>query len=158
MPRGEIHTIDTLIISSLCAGGGPALGLGGAATGLLVFGALTGLVMNPDLDVDGGSDAFRIVRSLGGPILSAAWRVFWFPYAKLASHRSFWSHFPVVSTLIRVAYLSAFICPVSLGILSYLGWPWPTLDQLTPLGFWLLGLMLSDAVHFIHDNLARRKA
>lgn len=158
MPKGEIHTLDTLVVSSLCAGGGPALGLGGEATGLLVFGALTGLVMNPDLDVDSGSDAFNVVRSLGGPVLAAIWRAFWFPYAKLASHRSFWSHFPVVSTFIRVVYLAVFIVPAVLGILSYLEWPRPELGQLIPLGYWFLGLVLSDTVHFVHDHLARRKA
>ena len=63
-------------------------------------------------------------------------------YARLAHHRGI-SHTPIVGTLTRVIYLGPILI-----ILWWFGFPF----QLWML--WVvLGLVLSDAVHFVHDAL-----
>ena len=61
-----------------------------------------GLMMGPDLDT----------RS----IQYRRWGIFkflWYPYLKLMPHRGFWSHGPIVGTLIRVLYIASLITGIS---------------------------------------------
>lgn len=90
------------------------------------------------------------------------------PYAQIIPHRSFWSHGPIVGTLIRVVYcISMLFLAGWLALLAYsfvtteynaaqlfvmyvYMWidyaPWPAI-------FWhSIGLAISDFVHFIADG------
>ena len=79
--------------------------------------------VNPDLDLN---------YAARDPL-----HLYFYPYSRRFHHRSFWSHFPVVSTLIRLAYL---------------GWP---LLFLSPdwnlVGHFFAGMALSDAFHWVLD-------
>lgn len=72
----------------------------------------------------------------------AALRFYFLFYARLAHHRGL-SHLPIIGTLTRLAYISPLLI-----IAAYFGVPFG------PWFLWvLLGLMLSDTVHFIHDRI-----
>lgn len=116
-------------------------------------GYLSGYIIDPDLDQIGiTSGEGRAMRSL--KILGVFFTMWFFPYAYIMrfvgigrkGHRNFFSHFPGVSTLIRLLWLYAL--PVFL-------WWWyvsdiPTLAWVSFAYYWL-GLTLADAIHYILD-------
>lgn len=140
MPNGPVHTRATLITAVVL--------LRFDVGSLPVWGALAGLVLSPDLDVDHGFIGLRQIQKIWiiGRPLSIFWRAIWYPYAKLVSHRSWISHSPVVGTLIRLVYLGAVLSPIWY-ILSarhgfQLGSEW--------LPF-VIGLMIVDTIHILMD-------
>lgn len=111
----------------------------------LTVGVLSGLVLSPDLDVDGGFIGMAHLRRIGcvGGVLSGLWRVYWYPYAKIIPHRSHISHSVLFGTLLRVFYL---IFP--LLVANFFGVPMSIPQWF---GMWFLGLCLSDALHIFMD-------
>jgi len=109
-------------------------------TGLCVAaGCASGVFLSPDLDL--GEN--RKMRARNWP-----WVAFWFPYAKLFKHRSFWSHAPLVGTMIRLAYLFGIIGAVMRGLGYwdlFVALPWALI------GWWSIGLAVSDAAHWLMD-------
>lgn len=104
---------------------------------------LLGIFIQPDLDVDGGYIGnFYLLKY---PPLYHAWRIYWWPYSKLVPHRSFWSHSPLIGTLLRILYL---VGPFS--ILYYLSQnTWPNFGVA-----WIpvvKALVLTDFLHFVMD-------
>ncbi len=92
-------------------------------TGGFLFG---GLMFGPDLDIYS-----RQYQRWG-------WlRWIWLPYRKMMRHRSFWSHGPVVGTLLRLLYLAVWLSALSLvgvAIAAALGYnipDWSTATHLT---------------------------
>jgi len=84
--------------------------------------------------------------------LGIVWFAIWFPYAKLMPHRSFWSHFPLVGTAVRLAYLLAIIALIA----SILGFYEVALDwaESVPPEVWVylyLGLATADIGHWVAD-------
>lgn len=66
------------------------------------------------------------------------WKIYWFPYGKLISHRSIVSHGFILSTIIRFFYLF---------------W-WTLFIDWVPINFiiWMItGMIISDSVHTIMD-------
>lgn len=106
-------------------------------------GAFAGLILTPDLDSDGLIIADYFVNTIPrfGQILGKIWHVYSWLYGRLFAHRSFWSHAPIVGTVIRVAY---FLWP-----LYYFGfYPPPA---------FLNGMVAVDIIHFGMDwRLLRR--
>lgn len=90
------------------------------ATGFLIG----GLMFGPDLDIYS-----RQYQRWGW------FRWIWLPYRKLMRHRSFWSHGPIVGTVLRLAYLGVWLSAVAwvcVAIASLLGYPlldWATASQ-----------------------------
>lgn len=138
MPNGRIHTASTLALATLTI---PFLSVP------LTAGVLSGCVLSPDLDVDGGFVGMAHFRRVWffGPALSGLWRVFWWPYAKLVPHRSNISHSIFFGTCARVAYL---LFPVLL--INAMGVPLHLPDSF---GLWFIGLCLSDALHILMDKI-----
>lgn len=137
MPSGSVHTITTI-----------ALAVGTVATGqptAATVGVLSGLILSPDLDVDKGFIGLAHLRRVPviGWLLAVAWRVFWYPYAKIVPHRSPISHAPIVGTLLRVGYLA-----VPVLAINYAG-----VGMALPAGFglWLAWLAVADGLHIILD-------
>jgi uncharacterized metal-binding protein len=102
----------------------------------MVAGSFTGLLINPDLDQDGKtiSDFFvNVIPKIGKPI-AWFWRMYTWLYRRFP-HRSFWTHAPVIGTLIRVVYFGwwlYFVCPTF------------------PLEF-IIGLAAADTIHWLLD-------
>jgi uncharacterized metal-binding protein len=153
MPSGKVHNASTLatmsgvVISPLIFTFGHPISY--------FFGMATNLMVSPDLDVDGGNISFSYLRKVFPP-LELAWMVFWWPYRVLLPHRSFWSHFPFISTMIRLGYIflwvNLFIWIIR-GILISLGFS-PILPEY--LFFWdwsfYIGLCQADIIHWAMDN------
>jgi uncharacterized metal-binding protein len=161
MPHGKAHASATVLLAA-------GIGILSASvfrdpvvtTAALTGGCLAGLVLTPDLDVDRGSISHRIVKRSAGFLIGFAWKVFWYPYSRLMPHRSWWSHMPVFSTLVRVFYL--FALPALLWWLASMMVALPVLQM--PTWDWLptafVGLVLADTLHAVMDiidsNLKRK--
>ncbi|MFO7629690.1 MAG: DUF2227 family putative metal-binding protein [Prochlorococcaceae cyanobacterium] len=89
---------------------GPALGPVGVAVAGLAFLA-GGLLLSPDLDTR--SNAMR----RWGPL-----QPLWWPYRRLLSHRSLFSHSPLLGMGLRLAYLAAALLAAA-SLLQPLGLP-----------------------------------
>lgn len=124
MPSGKSHTIATTTLSlsltlvSLC--------YGTIETAIMGAGALTGLIIDPDLDQDG----WTISEARVGKI----WFLLWYPYGKLFKHRGI-SHWPIIGTLTR----AWFILPLAFWI------------DLQIVLLFFGGLCLADILHIIMD-------
>lgn len=75
-----------------------------------VVGSLYGILSTPDLDLldsSGNYSLYTIRETFGyfSPIIEKAWTVVWYPYSKSINHRSWISHMPIISTLIRLLYM-----------------------------------------------------
>lgn len=86
-------------------------------------------------------------------------RLIWLPYLKLVKHRSLISHSPVLSTLIRVAYLGVPAIAVGhLAGVNLVQWLQPWRSELLAA---LVGLMVADMGHLVADGILlgkRRRA
>ena len=109
-------------------------------SGGVLAGYLLGDVVNPDLDLEGITQAEATMFEISKP-LGYLWYWYWRPYA-LLRHRHWLSHGLVISTVGRLLYL--------------FWWAW-----FIPPQRWLdifmvgvfLGLVVSDSVHIIADIL-----
>jgi uncharacterized metal-binding protein len=111
---GYYHDRITLALAPLsalaCAVAFAKLGLSWPlAAGLGLAGGLAGLVIGPDLDQEGLSHADTFWRRFGcvGSVLVGAWVAFWGPYSWAIPHRSALSHWPLIGTAGRLAYIAA---------------------------------------------------
>jgi uncharacterized metal-binding protein len=105
--------------------------------------------MNPDLDLD------SVGYKSWGPL-----RIIWWPYQKALAHRSHLSHFPVISTLLRIIYLMWF----PLLILLLLGGSAQMVARETIFDWWpilgvyllifIIGMIISDSIHTILDTVS----
>lgn len=64
------------------------------------LGSVVGTIVTPDLDLVVPSNFFSRL-----PIINFLWMCLWWPYKKMVKHRSFVSHSPLVSTIIRLIYM-----------------------------------------------------
>jgi uncharacterized metal-binding protein len=103
-------------------------------------GAFVGVVLQPDLDHDDGTISEHFVRSVSS-IAQKMWWIYWYPYRRIMKHRSFLSHFPIVSTIIRLVYAFWWVYA--------LGWFLPPA--------FINGIVAVDAIHWTMDaRLLRR--
>lgn len=125
------------------------------------LGAFIGTTLTPDLDVDKGfvGDAYVLKRF--GKIPYKVWRGIWHFYRRSVKHGSELSHFPVVGTLFRLAYLFFFAVVLPNYFLSIffplnpeweIAWWFGNLCQ-----HWkvVVGLMASDTHHYMMDIATR---
>lgn len=99
---------------------------------VMSLGALSGVVLSPDLDVIEKRE-------------KNWWVAYWTPYGWSMPHRHPLSHMPFVSTVIRILYaLPLWALPITL--LWYFG-----LFQQWMFEWWLAGLVASDTVHWATD-------
>lgn len=150
MPMGMTHrTINTAASVPITAG---TLLIGWTppqALALFAGYSFATFFVNPDLDIE----------SMG--YNSWGWlRFIWWPYQKILGHRCWISHFPVISTLLRIVYLLWF--PIVLLLLLgttaqavardfIFDW-WPILGAY--LVIFVLGMILSDTLHAILDTVS----
>lgn len=136
MSSGKTHTrITYLTIGD--ANAAPLFFGGSISDGLILSaGVVSGLWLNPDLDIERSLPSQRW-RSL---------RFIWNPYRDLFDHpgnffrRNFWTHMPVVGLLIRT-------WPAILAV-SFI----PEIHVYTPqFVLLLIGLLLNDVIHLISD-------
>ena len=135
MPSGKVHTASNIGLALSLVTTQPW----NTYKGWLVLGVLLETFLSPDLDVDKGYIGFRWLGPLG-----PAWRLFWLPYALIVKHRSPFSHWPVLGTAIRVAYLGI----PAVIVLRWLEFDLTIPQAIVPL---LHGLLLGDLLHYLLD-------
>ncbi len=107
-------------------------------------GCVLGIFVGPDLDqidqiiIHHGER--KLIKWL--PVVGYLWLAVWDPYARVCRHRHVLSHFPVVGTAGRVAYIHA-----CLRIFSV---QWPLSTEMT-IGL-VAGLLTSDILHWAMDG------
>jgi uncharacterized metal-binding protein len=155
MPSGKVHAITTCLAAGTLS---PVVYLATQSIPTaLAFagGCVIGLVVTPDLDVrQRDTHSESIMRRAGGCI-GAIWNMLWIPYAYLIPrHRHPLSHWPVIGTAIRLAYLLA-VPALAWWVIGHIIAlpPLPHL-ALTPLTWWAVGsLALMDSLHWLMDCL-----
>jgi len=150
MSNGRTHTIASIILA-----GGFLLGGGGQEA----IGALLGVMLSPDLDVDNGFSADRYIRNSVGRVFETGWDGLWYFYRRSLKHGGELSHFPIVSTMGRIAYLFLFAIVIPTLFLSQfldmnvqyeLNWWWGKITQHWRL---IVGLIGADTIHYFLDLL-----
>jgi uncharacterized metal-binding protein len=160
MASGRAHNTATLVLAGIA--GGIAVFDGSGAFLWASGGVLAGLVLSPDLDVDGGNISLANMRKSGrfvggrviGWLAGKLWRLIWLPYALMVGHRSPWSHAPFLGTIVRLVYLGIWLAPAT----------WLLARSRPEFSTWLfslaargllyvyLGLAASDILHWIMDR------
>ncbi len=155
MSTGVVHMKATVVLSVPAGLLAYSLGAGTGGAAACFAGALTGILLSPDLDVDHRTHSEYVVYHYLGKFLGALWFAFWWPYAKFIPHRHPLSHWPLVGTLGRLLYLSIFGFILWLGVaIIFPGVsPPPTALPAIPYGLrWaIVGLALADILHFLMD-------
>lgn len=150
MASGKAHAKASLI-AAIPAGLAVGLGLSSILYGIgAALGSILGIALTPDLDQEMTTYFEWKLMKKAGP-LAFVWMLIWSPYSLLIPHRSFWSHFPIVGTAIRLLYLS-------IPIIIFCIWKDCILDlSRIPQVYWnlawgvLIGLLVSDIIHWIMD-------
>lgn len=177
MSAGCVHQKASVILA-----GGFLLGSLAFGPGVeYAAGALVGILLTPDLDVDAGNISNQIIREkIGGRpngkqkshpwfivrrrvawAVEKAWDGLWYFYRKSLKHGSELSHFPVIGTIGRLAYLYLFLLVIPYTVLALaLPGAWDMAGELRwwnyqLLDHWrlILGLMGSDLIHWALDLL-----
>jgi len=149
MPDGKTHSAITAVAAGVITVSLWRAGFTGEEVRLAATGCLTGIVLSPDLDVDGGFLGHVLVTKYLGKIVGTIWRVFWWPYAVLAPHRSWMSHAPLISTLLRLGYCygTYFVVCAILQVPAWVPEPHMALYSCS-------GLVVSDTLHYIADIIS----
>jgi uncharacterized metal-binding protein len=150
MSSGRAHSRATLALT-IPAGMLAASVLTGSATNNMIagcVGCLSGLIIEPDLDVDGVTKSeWEMIKKFW--ILGMVWVTLWYPYAWLIPHRSPLSHFPLIGTAGRVFYLMIVITAVT----ALFHIRWSVMDAVNHPAFtpWFVGLVVTDTAHYVMD-------
>ena len=156
MSNGIVHTKATLIAASAFTVG--TILSWNPENFQYVVGALIGVFVHPDLDVNHGrvASAKIILRRLGY-YPHVGWQTVWYMYRRSLKHGGDLSHFPVISTLGRLTYLYLFVIVIPYLALA----PVLRLDFWSELSWWawqviahykiVLGLMSVDFIHWVLD-------
>ena len=151
MASGRTHAAVTVVASTLIAASAIEYG----PTMLPVsIGCMIGLIINNDLDVDGVTHSEALVRRNVGGLIGALWFLLWYVYARWIPHRDWKSHAPVVSTIIRLMYLTPLFLLAYLVAEYYLpglAWPFLIAHQANIL-LGIVGLIISDSLHTLFDT------
>lgn len=158
MPGGKVHSAITLAtVTGLLA---PSFVWGsGGDIYMYIAGATAGVFLTPDHDVDGGNFTDTLIRKVSPPI-QKVWRLFWTPYALLLPHRGKFSHFPILSTFIRLGYILLLV-----NLITWIVWLVSKTvgghDTVSFVFWWnwsfFFGLCHVDALHWAADNLIKGK-
>lgn len=142
MPSGQVHSSTTIVTMVATA---EAIIIYEASkpieiqsTACFILGLSIGLIMSPDLDLD---------KNINFTRMGLLWKLIWWPYTKAIAHRSTISHFPILSTVIRVLYVG--LLPTAIALLMGLRIYEAQIYWLLFMA--LIGLITSDTAHYYQD-------
>lgn len=142
MASGKVHAGQSFGAAAVLLALGVVLLDPPADAVALASGCAAGILISPDLDVDGWSYSERVLGRFFGSI----WLIIWYPYAKIIPHRNPLSHAPLIGTAGRVLYLGAIVYLFQLLIEFSLP---PSANFYIPLA--IVGLSISDTLHWMAD-------
>lgn len=160
MSAGCVHSKASIILATGFIVGGLVFGDWRSAIEYGI-GSLIGVFLSPDLDVDRTYIGNSILKKRVGTWAERGWSLLWYFYRGSIKHGSELSHLPILSTIVRFAYLYLFVIifPYTIFELVAPG-AW---DVQTELSWWftfltshyklILGLMGSDLIHYVLDIL-----
>ena len=112
-----------------------------------------GYYLDPDADLVGiSAGEGRAMRHW--KVLGVFWVAYWLPYGAMfrAYHRSPWTHWPILSTAIRMVYQFWWV-----GLMYWMGWlVYEQWHMAVAVGF-LVGMSLADALHWAADVLDKKE-
>jgi uncharacterized metal-binding protein len=152
MPSGRVHSSSTVSLAVASFGlvfyytHDPKIALA------FSLGAASGVFLTPDLDIELQIASKIAISRTFGKVIGKLWYIFWWPYGKLLPHRSWISHFPVISTLIRLIYL--FFLPIFIILSTNTTQFGEILDFLYNIRHAIYGLVAADTLHFIMDIIS----
>lgn len=147
MASGKAHAKASWIMS-IPAGLATGIGLSSVTYGVgAAVGSVLGIALTPDLDQEMTTYFEWKLMKKAGP-LAFVWMFIWSPYSLLIPHRSFWSHFPIIGTAIRLLYITT---PTIIFCLWKGYIPNPPQYIIEFLIGIALGLTASDILHWIMD-------
>lgn len=112
-------------------------------------GVTTGMLVHPDWDINHRTYPNRMVKNKFGSIIASIYWYVQYPYAMLIPHRSWVSHTPIVSTIIRMAYVGVWLIPLAL----LLGTDIIMFMLMTPFTFIsMVGWFTTDLNHILMDK------
>lgn len=150
MSSGYVHARATIVLAPLIASLA-YISVNNIDLALqLGLGCLIGVFLTPDLDID----RVRILSSSVMGKVGNIWRTYWYVYSRWLPHRSFLSHFPIVGTLVRLAYLG--LLPLTINLFCYYSGN-ESYNLQEVVGFvwdmrWIVaGLTIADLLHYLMD-------
>lgn len=162
MSEGTVHLRASLLLATGFSIG--ALYSQDARLLECAVGALAGVFLTPDLDVDSTYIGERIIQKKLGLLPRRLWNGFWKPYKRSLKHGGMFSHFPVISTLLRLFYIFWWLIAIPHTLIYFSfkpGWnliyvlEWYAKILLSLM--WFYGLTSSDFIHWALDTLTTKK-
>lgn len=162
MSTGRIHLQSSLILAASFSGA--ALILNDVRLLECAGGAVLGVFLSGDLDVDSGNISNFVIRKHLGVIAEKTWRGFWRGYSRSFKHRGFASHFPIFSTFVRLSYIYFWVILIPHILIYFSFFPawslmyvlsWYSILFLSPMLFY--GLASSDLIHWALDTFSKDK-
>lgn len=148
MPSGKVHFQDSLVTVGVTAALATITGADAHSSVLILSGMVVPTFLTPDTDLGGpiyGNYVLRHVKPL-----DLALRGYSYIYGKMSAHRGL-SHVMGVGTVLRISLLSPVIIPVLWALREYAGID--ARPDLKSFMIWMLGWLIIDAVHIIHDEV-----
>lgn len=151
MPGGKVHSALTLATASGVIAPYALVQMNGNPY-WYVAGCLVGLVVMPDQDLNNGNISDTMIRRVFPPA-QWLWRILWTPYALILPHRSVYSHFPVLGTLLRIGYIF-----LLLNLFNWLFFLFGNIFDTVSHFIWIwnwsfvAGLCHVDLIHFLADK------
>ena len=106
MACGKTHAASTKGLAiGVCVGGFASTQLYVDQILLIAAFVPIGIFVTPDHDVDSGNISFYYIRRYLGSAAEFIWYRAWMPYAVSYKHRSPLTHWPIISTALRMVYL-----------------------------------------------------
>lgn len=163
MSNGKTHATASLVL----AAGFSIASMATQNPNILMcsLGAVTGIFLSGDLDVDNGNISNTIIKKKVGWFGEKLWRMFWRGYSSSFKHGQFASHFPIFGTFTRLSYIYFWtILPFYVANVLFLkgrfdtvgDMIWWTRAFLNP--FFFYGLCCADLIHFFLDILTKEKS
>lgn len=157
MPNGRVHFVTNVVCGLAMTGA--AAWYAPELTAPVAVGSIIGAFVTPDADVDHTTHSEALLRRI--PVVGLLFQLLWYPYALLHGHRGA-SHWPVLGTLGRLAYMAVVAALVGVFVIGWfalLGSALPevTLPQATwSQAAWLLAAWIAqDLTHIALDSLIR---
>jgi uncharacterized metal-binding protein len=155
MSNGKVHATASCILAGGFLIGGAILR--DPSCFEYAAGALSGVLLSPDLDLDAKNLSYKFFRKYKTETL---WSALWHYYRGSIKHGSPLSHLPVLGTLGRLAYMFLFCIILPNLFLSWIGWDfwrettWWANFAISRWRF-TMGLASADAIHWFLDIATR---
>lgn len=104
-------------------------------------GSIAGVFLSPDLDINHKTVSERYFNVWFGKVVGKVWFLLWWPYAMAIPHRHWTSHFPIVGTIGRLAYLWLVLRLFNVVV--------PITEEVV---WFFVGLAVADVLHWVMDG------